>query len=135
MLLPSRGCSNQPARQDPRPPIAMKLRHSTNPSGLAYARVIAFMLGFAALIIFVAHYYLYPAMEAAGQATPQQKKLLAAHAWLLMALILFIILVGLILIFRVGRFFIPRSTTRAKPTNYPDAWAESARRVKVDEEE
>ena len=55
--------------------------------GCSVIAALAFMLGFAVLIIFVSRYYLYPALEAAGQATPQQRKLLAAHAWLLMALI------------------------------------------------
>lgn len=96
--------------------------------GFAYVRVLAFLLGFAGLLIFVAYYYLFPAMEAAGRATGPQKKLLSAHARLLLAVLLFILLVGLILTFRIGRFFQPRRTTPRKPTNYPDAWAEAGRR-------
>ena len=71
-------------------------------------------------------------MEAARVATPQQRKLLSAHALLLMAFVLFILLAGLILTFRVHRFFLPRRRPKPKPTIYPDAWAESARRIQVD---
>ena len=98
-------------------------------------RVLAFMAGFGALVVFVCYDYLMPAMEAAGQAAPRERRLLSAHSRLLLALLLFILLVGLILTFRVGRFFIPRRRQRPKPTVYPDAWAESARRVQVDDEE
>lgn len=102
------------------------------PHGVAYARVIAFLLGFGALVIFVSYFYLFPALEAKQTATPQEKKVLAAHSLLLLAVLLFILLSGLILTFRIGRFFQPRRHKRAKPTVYPDAWAESARRVQIE---
>lgn len=104
-------------------------------AGLAYARVVAFLLGFAALLLFVCYDYLFPAMDAARNAPPSGRMVLAAHARLLLAILLFILLVGLILTFRIGRFFLPRNRKREKPTNYPDAWAESARRVKVEDRE
>jgi hypothetical protein len=103
--------------------------------GFGYARVIAFLLGWAVLIIFVSRYYLYPALEAAGNASPKDRKLLSAHASLLLALLLFMLLVGLILTFKVGRFFQPRKRQPPKPTNYPDAWSESARRLEVPPED
>lgn len=83
------------------------------------------------MLIFVSYFYLFPALEAKQTATPQEKKVLAAHALLLLAVLLFILLSGLILTFRIGRFFQPRRRQQVKPTNYPDAWAESARRVEV----
>jgi len=104
-------------------------------SGLSYVRVLAFLVGFEALIVFVCYYYLFPAMEAAGQASPRDRRILAAHSRLLLALLLVILLIGLILTFRVGRFFLPRHRQRPKPTIYPDAWAESAKRVNVDRDE
>ena len=103
--------------------------------GLAYVRVAAYLVGFAILIAFVVRYYLIPALQAAGQATRPERRVLSAHALLLLVLILVILFLGLILVFRVGRFFLPRHHTRQKPTEFPDAWEESARRVKVDEEE
>jgi len=110
-------------------------RGSHSRFGIAYARLIAFLAAFAALVIFVAHYYLFPAMEAAKTATPPQRRVLAAHSRLVLAILLFILLCGLILTFRVGRFFLPRRGQRNKPTIYPDAWAESARRLEIDRDE
>ena len=101
-------------------------------SGLAYVRALAYLLGFAALLASVSHYYLLPALEAAGQATPRERRLLSAHSLLILAILLVILLAGLILTFRIGRFFRPRQQNRQTPTRYPDAWAESARRVRVD---
>ena len=103
--------------------------------GMGYARVVAFLGGFAILFVFVARYYLIPATEAFGQATPGQQRVLAAHSALLLAILLVILLAGLILTFRVGRFFFPRPRQPMKPTRYPDAYAEAARRIQVDDVE
>jgi hypothetical protein len=109
--------------------------HHRSRTGLAYVRVVAFLVGFGVLLFFIVHYYLIPALQAAGQATPRERRILSVQSRLVLTLILFILLVGLILVFRVGRFFFPRHRQRPKPTNYPDAWAESARRVDVDQSE
>ena len=104
-----------------------------------YWPTIAFLLGFGGLIVLVSYWYLFPALEAAARASPAEKRHLAAHARLLLAIILVILVAGILLTFRFGRYFIPRAGEKAKPTQYPDAWAESARRVSVpprdDEEE
>jgi hypothetical protein len=94
-------------------------------------RVLVFMLGFAILINFVADYYLIPAMRASNEATAQEKRWLVAASALLMTVILFILTAGIILTFRIGRFFFPRQhvSPRTK-TQYIDAWAESGRRMK-----
>ena len=107
--------------------------HHRSRKGLAYVRAVAFLVGFGTLLLVVVHYYLIPALQAAGQATPRERRVLSVQSRLVLALILFILLVGLILVFRIGRFFFPRHRQRPKPTNYPDAWTESARRVDVDE--
>ncbi|HEV2294421.1 MAG TPA: hypothetical protein VGR35_11230 [Tepidisphaeraceae bacterium] len=93
--------------------------------------VLLFLVGFAALIVFVSFYYLQPAMLAALDATPKQRRGLAAYSWLLMSLVLFILLVGLMMTFRIGRFFFPRSAPPPRKTKYVDAWAESARRMET----
>ena len=103
--------------------------------GIAYVRVIVFLCAFAGLVIFVAYYYLFPAMEAAKKATGPQRRVLSAHARLVLALLLFVLLCGLMLTFRVGRFFVPRRQQRSKPTVYSDAWAESAKRLNVNRTE
>lgn len=100
--------------------------------GAVYAPVIAFLLGFTALLIFVSYFYLFPALRARQNATEPERRVLAAHALLLMAVLLFILLMGLILTFRLGRFFLPRRRTSIRPTIYPDAWAEAGRRIEVE---
>ena len=102
-------------------------------AGAVYARLIAFLLGFAGLLLFVCHYYLIPAMYAARTATPRDKRVLEAHSRLVLAIVLFILLVGLLLSFRIGRFFFPRPRIRAKPTDYPDAWAAAGQRMQLGE--
>src|SRR2546430_2250122 len=99
-------------------------------------RVIVFMVAFAALIAFVSHYYLIPALSAAKDATPREKRWLMASSRLLLAVILFIIVAGIFMTFRVGRFFFPRySRPPRSPTQYIDAWAESAKRLQETDED
>ena len=100
-------------------------------SGRIVWATLAFMVGFAILLAFVSRWYLIPALEASRVATGEQKRQLAAHARLMLALILFILVAGIFLTFRFGRYFAPRLGEKPKPTQYVDAWAESARRVSV----
>ena len=93
--------------------------------------VLLFLIGFATLIVFVSFYYLMPAMDAALSAGPKERRHLAAYSWLLMSLVLFILFVGLMLTFRIGRFFFPRSAPPPSKTKYVDAWAESGKRMSV----
>jgi hypothetical protein len=104
-------------------------------AGRSYWAVLLFLLGFAALITLVSFYYLLPAMDAALDATPKQRRGLAAYSWLLMALVLLVLFIGLMITFRFGRFFFPRSTPPPSKTKYVDAWAESAKRVSVSDED
>lgn len=94
--------------------------------------MVAYLLGFAVLITFVAWYYLIPAMRAASDATPPQRQQLSAYSLLLMAVVLLIVFVGIVLTFRISRFFFPRPTLGRTQTKYVDAWAESAKRIDVD---
>jgi hypothetical protein len=48
---------------------------------------------------------------------------------LLLALVLVILVCGILLTFRFGRFFLPRHREPSGPTKYVDAWAESAKRM------
>lgn len=89
------------------------------------------MVGFAVLIVVVSHYYLLPALETSQVATRGEKRQLAAHSSLLLAIILFLLIAGILLTFRFGRYFVPRLGEKPKPTQYVDAWAESAKRVSV----
>ena len=94
---------------------------------------LAFMAGSAILIVVISKGYLLPALDAAKNAAPAERKALAAHARLLLAVVLFILIAGILLTFRFGRFFFPRQRDgeARKPTQYVDAWAESARRMET----
>lgn len=101
------------------------------PARLLWA-TLAFMAGFAVLIVVVSRWYLLPALEVFQDATTPEKRQLSAHSSLLLAIILVILLAGILLTFRFGRYFVPRAgEPRPKPTKYVDAWAESAKRVSV----
>ena len=110
----------------------MQLRFRHPRSGRIHWAALAFLLAFTALLLIVCYGYLFPAMQAAKDATPTEKRGLVAYSRLLLVIILFILFAGMLLTFRLGRLFLSRSSD-AKPlkTDYPDAWAESARRVKV----
>jgi len=97
------------------------------------AAVMIYLAGFVALLLVVSRYYLMPALAAYSSADPQRRKVLAAHALLILSLFLLILFLGLLFTFRIGRFFTPRTTPRAKPTTYVDAWSESAKRLKLPE--
>jgi predicted permease len=75
-------------------------------------------------------WYLVPALKAAAVADKPERRILAAHALLLMSVILVILMLALLLTFRIGRFLFPTPTKRTK-TQYTDAWAESAKRMRT----
>ena len=91
--------------------------------------MVAYLLGFAVLITFIAWYYLIPALDAATDASPRQRQQLSAYSLLLMAVVLLIVFVGIVLTFRVSRYFFPRPQGGRTQTKYIDAWAESAKRL------
>ena len=70
--------------------------------------VVIFLAASAVLIAIVSRFYLIPAMLAAKGATLREKRLLVAWSRLLLAIILFILAAGIVLTFRIGRFFFPR---------------------------
>ena len=86
-------------------------------------------MGFALLIYVVSDWYLLPALDAARTANPTEKRQLAVVSRLLLALVLVILVCGIMLTFRFGRFFLPRHREPSRPTKYVDAWAESANRM------
>jgi len=101
-------------------------------------------VGFTALLITVCFGFLFPALYAKKRAlatlqnpphptTAEARDLaaLSAYSSLVLAVVLFIIVAGLILVFRVGRFFRPRVGGPRIVTQHVDAWAESAKRLDV----
>lgn len=101
-------------------------------SGRSVWPVIFFLLGFVILLVVLGHYWIIPGMAALQDATtdPQQKATLRAYAALLLVVVLTLSIVGLLLVFRVRRFFFPQQP-RPHKTEYQDAWSESAKRVEV----
>src|SRR5688500_15421178 len=100
-------------------------------SARTYVAVVVYLLCFTVLLVVISKIYLLPAMEASRDATPQEKKQLAAFARLMLAVVLFVLFAGLLIAFRIGRFFIPRPVAGRKKTEYVDAWAESGRRMET----
>jgi len=94
--------------------------------------MVIFALGFSALILMVTHFYLFPAMQAAQGASVVEKASLRAHSSLLLAVMLFILLVGLLLVYRTGKWFRGQQAEQKRiKTEYVDAWAEAGRRMKA----
>lgn len=91
--------------------------------------MIAFLLGAAVLIAVLSRFFLLPAIEAAKQADVSGKRQLSASAALLLAVVLFVVAVGLLLLFRIRRLFVPSGTEVREKTEYIDAWKEAGRRV------
>lgn len=106
-----------------------------NRAGRSAWAVLAFLLLFAILIVGVSEFYLLPALAVVKDANPVEKARLAAYSRLLLAVVLFILFVGLVLTFRIGRFFFPRSEAPKTPTKYVDAWTEAGRRMKPNQKD
>ena len=98
-------------------------------------RALVFLAIFVVVLWAVTVLYLPAAASAVRDADPQQRRQLSASALLILAVVLFVLFAGLLLTFRIGRYFFPRpSADRPKPTVYTDAWAEAGRRVRVSED-
>ena len=93
-------------------------------------RAVIFLVVVALVLLAVTQLYLFPALRAAKGADPAERRQLAAHATLVLAVVLFVLFAGLVLTFRVGRYFFPKPpAARPEPTQYVDAWAEAGRRM------
>jgi hypothetical protein len=110
-----------------------------NPSSHRFGRipwaVLIFLTGFSALLLLVCWYYLLPAADAFRSADKSGQHKLAATSSLVLAIILFVLIVGMMMTFRVRRFFFPKPTPKPTKTEYVDAWTESGKRLQVDDEE
>ena len=98
-------------------------------SGRSHWTAIVFLFSFTLLLIAICHYFLFPALEAMKKATPREKVGLRAWSSLLEAILLFILVAGLILSVRIGRFFFPRPDVPRVKTKHVDAWAEAGKRL------
>ena len=91
--------------------------------------MIVFLAGFTILIIAVSHYFLIPALLASNGATADEKRHLQAFATLLLTVVLFVLAMGIVLVFQIRRFFMPTPSATRQKTDYVDAWAEAGKRA------
>jgi uncharacterized membrane protein YhaH (DUF805 family) len=68
---------------------------------------VAFLLAFIALLLLICRFYMQPAVVAAHVADEPGRRQLSAVSMLLLAILLVMLIVGLMLTFRVHRFFLP----------------------------
>ena len=109
-----------------------------NPShraGRTIFAVLCFLTLFMIIVLLVSKFYIEPSMEVASHLNrndPQQLKerhAIAAHGMLVMMLLLTLLVIGLLMTFRISRFFFPRPTVPRTRTRVIDAWAEAGKRL------
>lgn len=109
------------------------LTHDDRRPGYAQMALVVFLLIFTVGLIVLCVWYLLPAMETFFQAEQRGdkagRKAISATAALLLSVLLLILLSGLVLTVRMGRFFFPRKSAPRTRTKYVDAWAESGKRM------
>ena len=96
---------------------------------------IAFLVVFTIVALAIAYYAMRPVAQATRDATDTEKRHIVAWFRLLLAVLLFILFAGLAITFRFGRLFFPRAGSPRVKTQYVDAWAESAKRVRLPDDE
>jgi hypothetical protein len=96
---------------------------------------LIFLTAFLGFITFLSTYYLIPAARASLEAKKAGDKLgthaISATSALLLSVLLMILVAGILLTFRIGRYFFPRKTGPRTQTKYVDAWAESGKRMET----
>jgi hypothetical protein len=108
-------------------------------SGRVRWGVLVFLALFAVGVVILSHYYVMPALRASLGARQQGDRMgtqaIRATSALLLAIILFILVTGVLLTFRMGRLFFPRKLGPRTRTKYVDAWGESAKRMETPPED
>jgi len=107
------------------------VRRPRGAPGFTYWKPLLFLGCFTGLLIFLTSIYLVPAMDAYRVGTPMERRQIDAYSTLLLTVVLLILLSGLILTFRIGRFFFPRDLPKRTKTKYVDVWTEAGRRLEV----
>ena len=107
----------------------MRNRKQLRRRGFTYWGVIIYLIGFVGLAYLFLHYYLLPAYSASEHADAHARRQIGAVSTLMLSVFLIYLLCGVILTFRVGRFFFPRAGSKRVTTTYVDAWKEAGRRL------
>jgi hypothetical protein len=100
-------------------------------SGRSHWAAVVFLFCFVLLLIAICYFYLFPALEALKKATPKERAGLRAWSALVQAGLLFILLAGILMTVRIGRFFFPRNDVPRVKTKHVDAWAEAGKRMEA----
>jgi hypothetical protein len=112
---------------------------SMPPRARTHIALLVFLIAFTGFIAFLSTYYLIPAARASLEAKKAGDKLgthaISATSALLLAVLLMILVAGIMLTFRLGRYFFPRKTSPRTHTKYVDAWAESGKRMQTPPED
>jgi hypothetical protein len=95
---------------------------------------VGFLGLFYILLAMVTKFYLLGALADFHGADERGRKLIAAHALLMLSVVLVILGLSWLLIFRIGRYFFPRGGPREPKTKYTDAWSEAGKRMRPPEE-
>jgi H+/Cl- antiporter ClcA len=104
-------------------------RHARRYRGISWAPVL-FLLVFLAALGVVSVIVLEAMLRTAAQASPEERRRISAYAGLLLCVMIAVLLGGLIATLRIGRAT-RMASTKHPPTQYTDAWAESARRMRT----
>ena len=102
-------------------------------SGRTIFAVLCFLLLFAVLLVLVFHFYVGPGLELAKHLDRPARRKLAASALLAMILMLTLLVLGLLVTFRISRFFFPPPTLPRTRTKVVHAWAEAGKRMEEHE--
>jgi len=92
---------------------------------------VLFLLGFLVATGVTAYFFLEPALRIANEGTAEDRRRVTAYGLLAISIMILILLVGLVMTMRMGKVGSLLAPKRSKPTVYPDAWAESAKRMEV----
>ena len=104
-------------------------RNAHRCSGHSHWLAVVFLFSFTVMLTVLCFFFLFPALEALKHATLDDKLKLRAWSTLLLAVLLFILVAGLLLTLRIGRFFFPRPDVPRVHTKHVDAWAEAGKRM------
>ncbi len=100
--------------------------------GRSVAGVIGFFVLFTLLLLLVYRFYMIPWIAEAQHATKSHLRKMSAEALLLMCVLLAILFSGLLVTFRISRFFVEPSSGKRSSTKVVDAWTEAGKRLEND---
>jgi hypothetical protein len=98
-------------------------------SGRTLVGVVAFFVLFTVLLLMVYKFYTIPWIAEAQHASKSHLRKMSAEALLLMCVLLAILFAGLLVTFRISRFFVQPPAQKRCPTKVVDAWGEAGKRM------